>query len=301
MRDTRGISLAEQMIYIDGKLLPKSEAHVSVFDHGFLYGDGVFEGIRAYNSVIFKLDEHLERLYASAKTLMLEVPLTRDQMREAIISTLKANGLRDAYIRLIVTRGVGDLGLDPRKCPKSSVIIIAGTISLMAKETVERGIKTLITWVRRDPIDGTSHEVKSMNYLNSILAKIEANNFGVDEAIFLNHQGYVCEGTAENVFIVKRGRLITPPTYTGALAGITQQAVIEVASRAGIPVEVRPMSASEVFNADEVFFTGTAAEIIPVTMVNGRTIGDGKPGKTTLKLRGMFMEYALDPSNGTRY
>lgn len=293
--------MAEQMIYIDGRLLPKSEAHVSVFDHGFLYGDGVFEGIRAYNSVIFKLDEHLERLYASAKTLMLEVPLTRDQMKEAIISTLKANGLRDAYIRLIVTRGVGDLGLDPRKCPKSSVIIIAGTISLMAKETVERGIKTLITWVRRDPIDGTSHEVKSMNYLNSILAKIEANNFGVDEAIFLNHQGYVCEGTAENIFIVKRGRLATPPTYTGALAGITQQAVIEIAVKAGIQVEVRPMSASEVFNADEVFFTGTAAEIIPVTMVNGRIIGDGKPGNTTLKLRGLFMDYALDPANGTRY
>ncbi len=291
--------MTEQIIYIDGKYLPKSKAVISVFDHGFLYGDGVFEGIRAYNGSIFRLKEHIDRLYESAKTIMLDVPMMKGEMEEAVIGTMKRNSLKDAYIRLIVTRGIGDLGLDPRKCPKSSVIVIAGTINLMPKEAVENGIKTVITWVRRDPIDGTSHEVKSLNYLNSVLAKIEANNVGADEAIFLNPQGYVCEGTAENLFIIKKGRAITPPTYTGALPGITQIAVIEVASKMGIKVEIRPITAHELFNADEVFFTGTAAEIAPVTTINGRVIGRGKAGEFTKRLIKEFPAYASDPANGT--
>ncbi len=291
--------MAEQIIYIDGEYLPKSKAVISVFDHGFLYGDGVFEGIRAYNGYVFKLKEHIDRLYESAKTMMLDVQMKKSVMGEAVIGTLKRNNLRDAYIRLIVTRGVGDLGLDPRKCPKSSVIVIAGTISLMSKEAAENGIKTLITWVRRDPIDGTSHETKSLNYLNSILAKIEANNVGADEAIFLNPQGYVCEGTAENLFVIKNGNALTPPTYTGALPGITQVAVIEIASKMGIKVQSRPITAHELFNADEVFFTGTAAEIIPVASINGRVIGGGKAGEVTKKLRREFAKYAADPANGT--
>lgn len=287
------------MIYIDGEYLPKSKALVSVFDHGFLYGDGVFEGIRAYNGSVFKLKEHVDRMYASANTIMLKVPISKDEMSKAVVETMKRNTVKDAYIRLIVTRGVGDLGLDPRKCSKASVIIIAGTINLASKEAVENGIKTVITWIKRDPIDGTSHEVKSLNYLNSILAKLEANNANVDEAIFLNPQGYVCEGTAENIFAVKDGKLLTPPTYTGALPGITQIAVVEIASKMGNHVECRPLTPHELFNSEEVFFTGTAAEIIPVSMINGRVIGDGKPGKVTKKLRQELAKFASDPANGT--
>lgn len=287
------------MIYIDGEFLPKGKACVSVFDHGFLYGDGVFEGIRAYNGSVFKLKEHVDRMYASAKTIMLKVPMSKDEMSKAVVETMRRNSLKDAYIRLIVTRGVGDLGLDPRKCPKASVIIIAGTITLVSKEAMEKGIKAMITWIKRDPIDGTSHEVKSLNYMNSILAKLEVNNANADEAIFLNPQGYVCEGTAENVFAVKDGKLLTPPTYTGALPGITQIAVAEIAAKMGIRVECRPITPHELFNSDEVFFTGTAAEIIPVSVINGRSIGDGKPGRVTKKLRLELAKYASDPANGT--
>ncbi len=291
--------MAEQIIYIDGEYLPKSRALISVFDHGFLYGDGVFEGIRAYNGSIFRLKEHIDRLYASAKTMMLNVQMSKGEMEEAVVGTMKKNKLRDAYIRLIATRGVGDLGLDPRKCSKSTVIVIAGTINLMSKEAAENGIKTIITWVRRDPIDGTSHEVKSLNYLNSVLAKIEANNVGADEAIFLNPQGYVCEGTAENIFAIKNGKALTPPTYTGALPGITKIAVTEIAAKMGIKVESRPITPHELFNSEEVFFTGTAAEIIPVATINGRVIGDGKAGEITKKLRKELARYAADPANGT--
>lgn len=292
--------MAEQIIYIDGQYLPKSKALLSVFDHGFLYGDGVFEGIRAYKGHIFKLEEHLDRLYASAHTIMLKVHLTKEEMAQVIINTMLKNGLKEAYIRLIVTRGVGDLGLDPRKCPKASVIVIAGVITLMPKETVERGIKAIMTWIRRDPIDGTSHDVKSLNYLNSIMAKIEANNANADEAIFLNPQGYVCEGTAENIFIVKGGRIFTPPTFTGALPGITQAAVSTIAEKMGIRVETRPFTPHELFSADEIFFSGTAAEIIPVVEVNGRTIGAGKPGGLTNRLREEFSRYVSDPANGRK-
>jgi len=294
-------AMQEPLVYVDGRFVPKSKAAISVFDHGLLYGDGVFEGIRAYGGYVFKLEEHLDRLYASAHSLMLEVPLDRDRMRAAVIETLKRNSARDAYIRLVVTRGVGDLGVDPRKCSRSTVFIIVGSIAVIPKEAVERGLRAMITWVRRDPVDGTSHEVKSLNYLNSILAKLEANVYGVDEAIFLSPQGYICEGTAENVFLVEGKEIWTPPAHTGALPGITQASVTEVAERLGYRVVEKLITAHQLFNADEIFFTGTGAEIMPVTEVNGRRIGGGKPGKVTARLARGFHEYVRDPANGTKF
>jgi branched-chain amino acid aminotransferase len=290
--------LEEPLVYINGEFVPKSKAAISVFDHGLLYGDGVFEGIRAYKGYVFKLDQHLERLYASAHSLMIKIPLSREEMKRAVIDTLKKNRMKDAYIRLVVTRGAGDLGVDPRKCSKPTVFIIVGNISVIPKEVAKRGIRTIITWVRRDPVDGTSHETKSLNYLNSILAKIEANNAGVDEAIILSTQGYLCEGTAENIFVVKGREIWTPPAYTGALPGITQSVVFEIAKKIGAKIEERLITAHELFNADEVFFSGTGAEIVPVTEINGRAIGKGKPGPITAKIRKEFQKSTSDPRNG---
>jgi len=300
---TEVINMAKQelFIHIDGKFYPKSEAKVSVYDHGLLYGDGVFEGIRAYDGVVFKLKEHIDRLYSSAHTLMLHIPLTKEKMTRAVLDTLKKNKLKNAYIRLVVTRGVGDLGLDPRKCSKPTIIVITEpTISLHSKEKKEKGITTMITWVKRDPVDSTSHEVKSLNYLNSILAKIESNIAGVDEAICLDKTGFVCEGVAENVFIVKEGNVITPPTSTGALRGITRMAVMKLAQKLGYPLEERNITPNELFTADEVFFTGTAAEIAPVITVNKRTIGNGKPGPVTKRLLQEFEKIVRNPKEGTR-
>lgn len=212
----------EFLVYVNGEYYPKSQAKVSVFDHGLLYGDGVFEGIRAYNGVVFKLREHINRLYQSAHAIMLEIPLSKDEMIQAILETLKRNNLRTAYIRPVVTRGSGDLGLDPRNCQDPTVIIITETLTLHNTEIKKKGARTIITWVRRDSIDATSHEIKSLNYLNSILARIEANNIGVDEAICLDKSGFVCEGSVENLFIKSEGTIITPPTSIGALPGITR-------------------------------------------------------------------------------
>jgi branched-chain amino acid aminotransferase len=223
----------EFLIFIDGKFYPKSEARISVYDHGFLYGDGVFEGIRAYNGSVFKLKEHIDRLYSSARALMIEIPLTKDEMSDAVIQTLRKNALTNAYIRLVVSRGVGDLGLDPRKCGKPTVIIIADRIELHEGGVRKKGLTAIISWVKRDPVDATTHEVKSLNYLNSILAKIEANSANVDEAICLNKEGFVCEGVAENIFAVSKGVIITPPTSTGALRGITREVVIQIAKSLG--------------------------------------------------------------------
>jgi len=290
----------EPIIYINGEYYPKSEAKVSVYDHGFLYGDGVFEGIRAYNGVVFKLKEHLKRLYSSAKTIMLNIPMSMDELEKAVIETLKKNELRDAYIRLIVTRGIGDLGLDPRRCGKPSIVIIAEPMILLhAGELKKKGIRTIISWVRRDPVDATSHEVKTLNYMNSILAKLEANNAGVDEAICLDTKGNVSEGAAENLFIVKDGKIFTPPMSTGALAGITRNVIINLARRLGYEVHEKNITPTELFNADEVFFTGTAAEVVPVREVNGRVIGDGKAGPITLRLQSEFMELAKSGKEGT--
>ncbi len=290
----------ELSIYIDGKYYPKSEAKVSVYDHGLLYGDGVFEGIRAYDGVVFKLKEHIDRLFMSAHTIMLNIPISRQEMMQAVVNTLKKNKLKDSYIRLVVTRGVGDLGLNPLKCPKATIIIITEpTISLHSKDKKEKGITTMITWVKRDPVDATSHEVKSLNYLNSILAKIESNAAGVDEAICLDKTGFVCEGVAENVFIVKDDIALTPPTSTGALRGITRNVVIKLVEKLGHPLIERNITPTELFTADEVFLTGTAAEITPAIEVNKRIIGDGKVGPITKRLIQEFDKMVRSPKEGT--
>lgn len=288
----------EPQVYIDGKFYPKSEAKVSVYDHGLLYGDGVFEGIRAYNGIVFKLNEHIDRLFKSAHAIMLNINIGKEDMIKAVIDTLKKNNLRDSYIRLVVTRGCGDLGLDPRKCAKPTIIIITDTIRLHDDDRKDKGITAMITWVRRDSIDATSHEIKSLNYMNSIMAKIEANNAGVEEAISLERSGYVCEGVAENIFIVRDGTILTPHSSTGALPGITAHVVMRIARKLGYAVIERNISPHELFTADEVFFTGTAAEIIPVREINRRVIGDGKRGSVTKRLMDEFQKVVRDPNEG---
>lgn len=290
--------MEELEVYVDGKFYPKSEAKVSVFDHGLLYGDGIFEGIRAYDGVVFKLREHIERLYKSAHMIMLVIPTTKEEMIQKTLETLRKNKMRDAYIRLVVTRGVGDLGLNPRKCPKPTIIIITDTIALHMAGAKETGIAAMISWVKRDPVDATSHEIKSLNYLNSILAKIEANIAGVDEAICLDKNGFVCEGVAENIFMVRKAKLYTPPTYTGALHGITAESVQDLAKKLGYEVKEKSITPFELFNADEVFFTGTAAEIIPVREINKRQINDGKPGPITRRLMEEFGKLVRDLKEG---
>jgi len=289
----------ELLIYVNGEHYPKSQAKVSVYDHGLLYGDGVFEGIRAYNSVVFKFKEHIDRLYRSARVIMLDIPLTKEEMTNAVLDTLRKNDLHDAYIRLVVTRGVGDLGLDPRKCPKPTVIIITDVIKLHGSEAKEKGIRAMIVWVKRDPVDATSHEVKSLNYLNSILGKIEANIAGFDEAICLDKNGHISEGVAENLFIVQYGKIITPPTSTGALVGVTRGIVMKLAEKFGYKAIEKTITPTDLFTADEAFFTGTAAEIVPIVEVNKRIIGVGKPGPVTRRLMQEFEKIVRDPKEGT--
>jgi len=288
----------ELLVYIDGEYYLKSQAKVSVYDHGLLYGDGIFEGIRAYGGIVFKLKEHINRLYRSAHTIMLQIPVTKEEMLQLVLKTLRKNNLKDSYIRLIVTRGVGDLGLNPKKCPKPTIIVITDTISLHKGEAKEKGVTAMLSWVKRDPVDATTHEIKSLNYLNSILAKIEANISGVDEAICLDKNGFICEGVAENIFIVKKERLFTPPSYTGTLPGITAEAIMKLAEKLGYEVMEKNITPYELFNAEEVFFTGTAAEIVPVREINKRTIGNGMPGPITKKLMEEFLKLVQDPKEG---
>ncbi len=290
----------ELSVYIDGKYFPKSEAKISVYDHGFLYGDGVFEGIRVYDGLVFKLKEHIDRLYRSAQGIALKIPLSKQEMEQAVVKTLRKNKLKDSYVRLIVSRGMGDLGLDPRKCPKATIIIITDTISIRSGNAKETGITAMFSWVRRHPVDSTTQEIKSLNYLNSILAKIEANACGVDEALCLESNGFVAEGVGENVFIVKNGELLTPPTSTGALAGITSEVVSTIAAKMGINVKVTNLTPFMVFTADEAFFTGTAMEVVPIREVNKRQIGDGKPGQLTKKLITEFQKVIQDPTQGVK-
>jgi branched-chain amino acid aminotransferase len=279
-------------VYVNGRLYPKAKAFVSVFDHGLLYGDGVFEGIRAYNGRVFRLDEHLERLENSARAIMLRMPIGREAMKRALLGTLKANGLtkRDAYIRLVVTRGVGDLGLDPRKCKRETVIIITDKITLYPEIYYRNGLAVMTVATRRNLVEAVNPRIKSLNYLNNILAKIEANNYGVLEAIMLNADGYVAECTGDNVFILRRGRLLTPPLHIGALEGITRNVVISLARDLGIPVAEEAFTRYDLYTAEECFLTGTAAEIIPVSNVDSRPIGGGRPGPVTLKLIEKFRE-----------
>jgi branched-chain amino acid aminotransferase len=290
----------ELQIYIDGEYYPKSQAKISVYDHGFLYGDGVFEGIRMYNGVVFKLKEHIDRLYRSAHAIMLTIPLSKEEMTKAVVETLRKNKLKDSYIRLIVSRGVGDLGLDPRKCPKPTTIIITDTISIRAGNAKITGITAMLSWVRRNPVDATTHEIKSLNYLNSVLAKIEANANGVDEAICLEASGCIAEGVGENIFIVKDGEIFTPPTSTGALAGITADVVAELCAKLNLDLIITNLTPFMLFTADEAFFTGTAMEVVPIREVNKRTIGTGKPGPVTKKLMVEFEKVIENPANGTK-
>ena len=287
-------------VYINGKFYEKSEAKISVFDHGLLYGDGVFEGIRSYNRLVFKLKEHIDRLFESAQSIMLKVPLAKEELIKAVIATLKQNSLKDAYIRLIVTRGEGDLGLDPRKCAGgASIIIITDRIALYPEKYYKQGLKIITVPTVRNLPEALNPQIKSLNYLNNILAKIEAVNAGFDEAIMLDALGYVAECTGDNIFIVKREQLYTPPQCMGTLRGITRDAVLEIARDAKIPVHEHVVTRHEVYISDECFLTGTAAEIIPVVVVDGRTICTGKPGKVTLKLMKAFKE--LTKKQGVKY
>ena len=277
-------------IYLNGSLVPKDQAKVSVFDHGFLYGDGVFEGIRAYNGRVWKLDEHLERLYQSAKVIMLNIPLSVDEMKEAVLETLRANNLSDAYIRLVVSRGDGDLGLDPRKCPHPNLVIIADKIVLFPQELYRTGMKVISVPTRRNLNEAVNPRVKSLNYLNSIMAKIEANHLGYPEVILLNQEGYVVEGSGDNIFIIKKGVLYTPPVYAGILEGITRNTIMEIARGLGITVREELFSRHDLYVADECFLTGTAAEAIPVIEIDGRSVGKGVPGEITWKLIKVFRD-----------
>lgn len=287
-------------VYINGKLYEKNEAKISVFDHGLLYGDGVFEGIRSYSRLVFKLQEHIDRLFESAHSIMLSIPLDKEQMRKAVIQTLRENNLKDAYIRLVVTRGEGDLGLDPRKCKgNANIIIIADKITLYPDKFYKEGMAIITVPTVRNLPEAVNPQIKSLNYLNNILAKIEAVNCGYDEAIMLDSLGYVAECTGDNIFIAKRGHLYTPPQCMGTLRGITRDTVLEIAKREKIPVHEHVLTRHEVFISDECFLTGTAAEIIPVVKVDGRVIGDGKPGRLTLKLMREFKE--LTKKEGVKY
>jgi branched-chain amino acid aminotransferase len=270
------------------------DAKISVLDHGLLYGDGVFEGIRAYNRRIFKLDEHLERMYKSASMIDLNIPLSKSEFREKIIEICRINKLSDAYIRPIVTRGVGDFGLDPRKCSTSSVIIIAKEFAPMYGEKYNIGLKIITSSFRRTPAICLDPNIKSLNYLNNIVAKIEANKRGADEALFLDMDGYVCEATADNIFIIKDNTLITPPTDTN-LDGVTRATVLQLAENSEYPTMIKLFRLENVYDADEMFITGTAAEIAPVVQVDNRAIGDGKPGKITK----YFMKKFKDLVNST--
>ncbi len=285
------------LVYLDGELVPEAEAKVSVFDHGLLYGDGVFEGIRAYNGRVFRLTEHLKRLYNGAKALKLSIPLTPAEMSEALLETLRANNLRDAYIRLVVTRGKGDLGLDPRKCPKATVFIIAASISLYPDEFYQNGLEVITCSTRRNHPVTVDAGVKSLNYLNNIYAKMETAEAGVSEGIMLSIDGYVAECTGDNIFIVTDGVLITPPLHVGNLGGITREAIMELAAKRNMEVREDLFRIKEVYCADECFLTGTAAEAIPVVKADGRIIGDGKPGPVTKQLLADFGE--LTNSEGT--
>ncbi|WP_135606444.1 branched-chain-amino-acid transaminase [Methanococcoides sp. NM1] len=288
--------MSELLIYYNGEFVTKENATISIYDHGFLYGDGVFEGIRAYNGRVFKLQEHVDRLYDSAKAIALEVPISKEDMSEAILETLRKNDLRDAYIRPIVSRGVGDLGLDPRKCPKPSIYIVSQEWAAMYGDLYEVGLKAITVGIRRNAPDALSPNIKSLNYLNNILAKIEANEKGGDEAIFLDQNGFVSEGSGDNIFVIKNGKIYTPPTINN-LKGITRATAIELLEERGYEVIVGNLGLFDMYTADEIFVTGTAAEAAPITKLDGRPIGDGSVGPITKAAVAAFEE--VTGSTGT--
>jgi branched-chain amino acid aminotransferase len=275
-------------VYLDGQFVEQADAKISVFDHGLLYGDGVFEGIRLYSGNVFRLEQHLERLENSAKAILLAMPLKRKELSWATCETCRVNGLSDAYIRLVITRGVGDLGLAPWLCPKPSMFIIASKISLYPPEQYEKGLSIVTVPTRRIGPGALPSTVKSLNYLNNILAKIEARQFGAQEGVVLNEQGYVAECTADNLFIVHRGKILTPPATQGALEGITRGAILDIAAELGIPAREANLTRYDIWCADECFLTGTGAEVIPVVGLDGREIGNGRPGPVTRRVLEAF-------------
>jgi len=277
-------------VYINGKLYDKPDAKISVYDHGLLYGDGVFEGIRVYEGKVFRLKEHIDRLYDSARSIYLEIPVGREQMTEAVLDTVRANDKRNGYIRLVVTRGAGYLGLDPRKTTDPQVIIIVDDISMYPPEMYDAGMEIVTAATIRNHPNAVNPRVKSLNYLNNIMAKVEGVRAGAMEALMLNHKGEVAECTGDNIFVIKRGVLKTPPTDAGILEGITRNAIMELARAANIPAQETALTRHDVYAADECFLTGTAAEVIPVVKCDGRPIGTGKPGPITRRLREAFVQ-----------
>lgn len=287
-------------VYLNGSLVDRLKAKISVFDHGFLYGDGVFEGIRAYNCLVFKLKEHIDRLFESAHSIMLDIPLSKEKLIRAILETLRANRLKDAYIRVVISRGEGDLGLDPRKCRgNQSVVIIADKIVLYPERLYKEGMAIITVPTIRNVPEALNPQIKSLNYLNNILAKIEAANSGFEEALMLNHLGFVAECTGDNIFIVRKEELLTPPQSMGTLRGITRDTVLEIAKRLKIKREERILTRHDLYISEECFLTGTAAELIPVVKIDGREIGDGKPGALTRKLMQEF--HKATKTEGVRY
>lgn len=284
-------------IYLDGEFYDKENAKISVFDHGLLYGDGVFEGIRFYGGRVFRLEEHMNRLYDSAKAICLTVSLDKATLTEAVLETIRRNELQDGYVRLVVTRGSGDLGLNPALCPKATVFVIASKITLYPEEMYRNGLVVATCATRRIAHGALSPMVKSLNYLNNVMAKLEAQQAGAGEGLMLNEQGYVAECTGDNIFIVKSGKLFTPPISSGALAGVTRAVVFEMAAEFGIPISEPEMTRYDIYTADECFLTGTAAEVIPAVKLDNRLIGDGKPGPLTARLITRFHE--LTATTGT--
>lgn len=273
--------MSTSKIYIDGKFYDQADAKISVFDHGLLYGDGIFEGIRAYNGRVFLLKEHLDRLYDSAKAILLQIPISYDEMQKIVLESCKLNNIRDGYIRLVVTRGVGDLGMSPDKCSKPSIICIAATIQLYPEEFYVKGLKVITTPTQRMGNAMLSPAIKSLNYLNNIMAKIEGNLAGAQESILLNAEGYVAECSGDNIFIIKKGQIFTPPIYAGALGGMTRKCTMDIIKTMGKQTTETNLTRYDLFVADEIFLTGSGAEIVPVVNVDGRLIGEGKPGPIT--------------------
>ncbi|UAC47450.1 branched-chain-amino-acid transaminase [Bacillus aquiflavi] len=282
--------MSEQWIFLNGEYVTKENAKISVYDHGFLYGDGIFEGIRVYDGNIFRLKDHMDRLYNSAKSILLNISYKQEELTQIVIDTVKKNKLQSAYIRLVVSRGVGNLGLDPAHCKKENIVIIVEPLTLFPKELYEKGLEIVTVATRRNRPDILSPQVKSLNYLNNVLVKIEARLAHVSEALMLNDQGYVAEGSGDNVFIVKKKVFYTPPSYIGALEGITRDAVIDIIKELGYEVREQAFTRHDVYTADEVFLTGTAAEVISVIKVDGRMIGNGKPGTYTQEILKKFRE-----------
>lgn len=279
-----------QVAYVNGAFVSSDQATVSVYDHGFLYGDGVFEGIRVYHGRVLRLREHVARLYESARTIMLQIPAPPEEMERLIVETVRRNGLRDAYIRPVVSRGRGDLGIDPRKCPAPTIVIIVDKIQLYPEEAYRVGLKMITATHRKASADALNPRVKSLNYLNQIMARMEANLHGANEALMLNAQGYVCECSADNIFHVKNGEVFTPAPHLGILRGVTRDAVIEIGRDLGVAVHEGTYTLHDLYTADEMFLTGTGAELGPVVTLDGRSIGDGKPGPVTNRLIGAFRD-----------